>query len=214
MGALLPHYQSASAVLDRLGVERGDVVLDVGCGESPHSRLVVEWAPLLVVGLDIDVEALLRQRQQVGKIPSFVCGDALRLPFRDASFDRVICSLVLYLLPMEGALGEIRRVLRPGARAYLRVPMLAWARAADVLLRRPGLRPFAYGISHVLGGACFGLLGRQLRNPLLRHDQWACYVPRRRFEEAVIRSGLQLDTLRVDYPRPGIPSIDAWVSKP
>jgi ubiquinone/menaquinone biosynthesis C-methylase UbiE len=49
-----------------------------------------------------------------------VNGDAERLPFEDASFDRVSSNGVLHHTPdMPAALREIRRVLRPGGEARI-----------------------------------------------------------------------------------------------
>lgn len=68
---------------------------------------------------------------------TLLAGDALRLPFADASFDAVICSEVLEHLPdYRGALGEIQRVLRPGGRLAVSVPRpwcerICWRLARD-----------------------------------------------------------------------------------
>jgi len=40
--------------------------------------------------------------------------DAARLPVADRSVDAVVCSMAVQLLPLERALAEVRRVLRPG----------------------------------------------------------------------------------------------------
>jgi SAM-dependent methyltransferase len=49
--------------------------------------------------------------------------DALRLPFRDAAFDRVLAAEVLEHLPDDAAaLRELRRVLAPGGLLALSVP--------------------------------------------------------------------------------------------
>ncbi len=49
-----------------------------------------------------------------------VQADAQALPFRDASFDRVMANHVLYHIPdMRRALLELRRIARPGARVVL-----------------------------------------------------------------------------------------------
>ena len=47
-------------------------------------------------------------------------GDAEQLPFGDASFDTVVCALSLCTIPSPGAaVGEMRRVLRPGGPLLL-----------------------------------------------------------------------------------------------
>ena len=54
-----------------------------------------------------------------------VNGDALRLPFPDDTFDRIIASEVLEHIPDDaGALAELARVLRPGGTIAVTVP--AW----------------------------------------------------------------------------------------
>jgi ubiquinone/menaquinone biosynthesis C-methylase UbiE len=45
------------------------------------------------------------------------------IPAEDASFDAVICSHVLEHVDTEKALGEINRVLRPGGKAFLMIPI-------------------------------------------------------------------------------------------
>jgi SAM-dependent methyltransferase len=50
-------------------------------------------------------------------------GDALKLPFADEAFDRIIASEVLEHIPDDrGAIGELTRVLRPGGRMAVTVP--------------------------------------------------------------------------------------------
>jgi SAM-dependent methyltransferase len=52
-----------------------------------------------------------------------VQGDALALPFADATFDRVVASEVLEHVPDDaGALRELARVLRPGGTLAATVP--------------------------------------------------------------------------------------------
>ena len=59
----------------------------------------------------------------VGCLFALLAGDALCLPFADATFDVVICSEVLEHLPdYRGALREMLRVLRPGGRLAVSVP--------------------------------------------------------------------------------------------
>ena len=213
-GSRAQHTHDADRVIERLGIEPSHAVLDLGCGDGHHSPSIHRRMPELFVDLDVSLEQLrlLRQASNNGR-RSCVCGDALALPFRAESFDRVVCSLVFYLLPVEEALQELYRLMRRGGKAYLRVPMLAFGRAREVLRTRAGARVKLYAISHVLNGLFYWISGRQIRNPFLRHDRWACYVPRRRLEEAVRRAGFRIQMLEIDYPRPRTPSIEVWLVK-
>jgi SAM-dependent methyltransferase len=59
-----------------------------------------------------------------------VAADLTRLPFADASFDRVIASEVLeHVVDDETAIAEVARVLRPGGLAALSVPAAGPERA-------------------------------------------------------------------------------------
>jgi SAM-dependent methyltransferase len=213
------HRHDPRRAIDGLAIESKHSFLDLGCGDGLHSRQLDERAVAQLVDCDIDLGTLatLQRARAAGPSaapPAYVCADALRLPFARESFDRVICSLVLYLLPLDRALAGIFGLMRAGGRAYVRVPMLAASRARALLRGGEGLRARLYSALHVWNGLCFALLGRQIPNPLLRHDRWACYVPRGRFIASVRRAGFRLASLRIDYPRPGIPSIDAWIEKP
>jgi SAM-dependent methyltransferase len=54
-----------------------------------------------------------------------VCGDAARLPVRDASVDTVLCTEVLeHLERPEAVASEIARVLRPGGTALITAPFM------------------------------------------------------------------------------------------
>jgi len=52
-----------------------------------------------------------------------VRADIMKIPFADASFDAILCNHVLEHVPDDKlAMGELLRVLRPGAWAVLQVP--------------------------------------------------------------------------------------------
>ncbi len=94
-----------------LGRMRGDV-LDVGSGRSPFKSMIGESANIFTMDFN----------EKRG--PDTV-GSSLALPFKEASFDAVICTDVLEHLPEpEVALREIERVLKPGGAVYLTTPML------------------------------------------------------------------------------------------
>jgi SAM-dependent methyltransferase len=210
------HRHDAAKAVTRLEIGGSDVVLDLGCGDGYHSRVIASGPIGGVVALDLNLHALrgiLRESRVPRNHSAVVCANALTLPFADETFDRVVCSLVLYLLPVREALDELKRVMKPCAKAYVRVPMLSAARAWKACTIPIGLRAKAYGLAHVTSGLLFSVLGRQVPNRLLRRDPWACYVPRARFIRAVQQAGFRIDSIEVDFGHPGLSSIDAWISR-
>ncbi len=96
------------------GLEPGAAVLDLACGTGDFSKLVLGRNPgARVAAVDLTHGMLLRAR--AAGIECSACGDAMRLPFRDAAFDAVFVGYGLRNFPaLAEAVGEIRRVLRPG----------------------------------------------------------------------------------------------------
>jgi SAM-dependent methyltransferase len=130
---------------DALGVREGDLLLDMGCGAGRHAfesfrrgaRVVAfdySAAELKDVG---GLFAAMRDAGEAGtgtgSMAATTNGDALRLPFADATFDRVIASEVLeHVSDDQTALDEICRVLRPGGTIAATVPswlpeQICWA---------------------------------------------------------------------------------------
>lgn len=98
----------------------GDV-LDVGAGESPWR----EWLPegCRYRGIDIDNAGDYGMRDARSDIVYY---DGRTMPFPDASFDGALCVEVLeHAQDPEALLGEIARVLKPGAVLLLTVPFSA-----------------------------------------------------------------------------------------
>lgn len=118
---------------DLLGLQPGDVVLDLGCGAGRHTYAALErGAHVVAVDLDAgllgDVAAMCAGMFEEGLVPTgtsatFVCADATRLPFGDDAFDRVIVSEVLEHIPDDAAaMTEVARVLKPNGKAAVTVP--------------------------------------------------------------------------------------------
>jgi len=118
---------------DRFELRPGHRLLDMGCGGGRHAFAAMRRGAT-VVALDYDAAELKDVRAVVGgmvaagELPADppggqVNGDALVLPFPDATFDRVIASEVLeHLWADERAISELVRVLRPGGRLAVTVP--------------------------------------------------------------------------------------------
>jgi SAM-dependent methyltransferase len=84
-------------------------MLDVGCGRQPYRDLFA-LAVSSCVGLDRRGDPDVK-------------GDAQALPFREGSFDTILCSQALEHLPEPGrALAEMGCVLRAGGHLILTAP--------------------------------------------------------------------------------------------
>ena len=118
---------------DRLQLRPGDKLLDMGCGGGRHAFAAMKRGAS-VLALDYseadlkDVRATVGAMREAGEIPATlpwmtVNGDALRLPFPDASIDRIVCSEVLeHIWDYRGAITELVRVLKPGGRMAVTIP--------------------------------------------------------------------------------------------
>jgi ubiquinone/menaquinone biosynthesis C-methylase UbiE len=116
LGALTEHLEQEN-IFSLAGDAGGLKVLDVGCGDGVYSvRASREGAD--VVGLDHSrsmLEAARARAASAGAVVTWCQGDAMALPFRDASVDMVLAVTALCLISEPlAALNEMNRVLRPG----------------------------------------------------------------------------------------------------
>jgi len=105
-------------VLELLDLHDGERVLEVGCGYGWISQALWDAAQINWFGVDQSAEMIrhLRQIPLRADAPASMA-DAIRLPFRDGTFDKVLCTGVLmHIAQSEAATLELVRVLRPGGR--------------------------------------------------------------------------------------------------
>lgn len=136
--------------LERLDVGPGHRVLDAGCGEGRHCFGCVSRGAAQVVGYDLDFgsmrdasKRLRREANAVGALGEMIQGDIFRLPFEDATFDRVICSEVMeHVHDYAAAAAELARVTRPGGRVAVTIPTATsehlYLRLGDEYFESPG----------------------------------------------------------------------------
>jgi SAM-dependent methyltransferase len=114
----------------RLKIAPGSRILDAGCGTGRHLFEAYRFEGSQVVGVDLNWEDLRKARYTLYTMGEANRGswavsraDATRLPFRDESFDLVICSEVLEHVPdNRAAVAELVRVLKPGKDLVVSVP--------------------------------------------------------------------------------------------
>jgi SAM-dependent methyltransferase len=120
---------------DRLRLEPGQLVLDMGAGAGRHAYEVFRRGARIVAldygfGELTQVRSIFQAMTEAGEagtrsdsLGAAVNGDGTRLPFPDATFDRIICSEVLEHIPDDvAALRELRRVLKPDGILAATVP--------------------------------------------------------------------------------------------
>ncbi len=91
------------------------------------------------MGIDISREALTLLQTRFCGVP-MICGDILTMPFKDETFDLIICDLFLHHVVDEGFdkyITEFKRLLRRGGLLLIQEPSilfpLTWV---TLLLRR------------------------------------------------------------------------------
>jgi ubiquinone/menaquinone biosynthesis C-methylase UbiE len=104
-----------------LGARARGRVLEVAIGTG--RSLPCYPADVTVTGIELSPAMLTIARQRASDLGRDVTlreGDAEHLPFDDASFDTVTCTLALCTIPSPvAAISEMRRVLSPGGRLLL-----------------------------------------------------------------------------------------------
>jgi ubiquinone/menaquinone biosynthesis C-methylase UbiE len=131
-------------------------ILDIGAGSGELLRVAATWArqtnrQFSGVGLELNermAESILEESERFDEISS-VRGDALQLPFADAQFDYLMCSLFTHHFLDEQVVQILREMTRVAKR-----------RIFVIDLHR---HPVAYFLYTTLGKIV-------LHNRLLRHD--------------------------------------------
>jgi len=110
--------QEKRAIRESLTLRHGESILDLGCGTG-------EFAPLFRAedyrGLDIEPSNIAYAKRHYPGY-QFQTGDAMKLPFPDASFAAILVVGVLHHLSLEECrrtLSEMRRVLKPGGKVLV-----------------------------------------------------------------------------------------------
>ncbi|OPX09378.1 class I SAM-dependent methyltransferase [Gordonia sp. i37] len=129
---LIGKHQVWSGLLDRLGLQGPEHVLDLGCGrgavlvaaarrlDSGSATGIDLWRSVDQSGNDQTRTHMNAEAASVGDRVTLDTGDLRSLPYPDASFDVVVSSLAIHnisgIQERLRAIDEAARVLRPGGR--------------------------------------------------------------------------------------------------
>jgi SAM-dependent methyltransferase len=141
---------------DRLGLSRGERLLDLGAGGGRHAFEAMRRGAVVTAldhsSADVkDIRAMMAALAAedplvaaAGCEGTTLVADALALPFPDFCFDRIIAAEVLEHIPDDRrAMVELARVLRPGGTIAVTVPrwwpeLVTWAISDDYHLTPGG----------------------------------------------------------------------------
>jgi len=115
-----------SMLIDQAGLQPGHSVLDLGCGTGTLAIMVKLAQPSAeVTGLDADPDMLKVARYKSGGRKAHVkfdVGFTNKLPYPDASFDRIVSSIMIHHLKTPDKVKtahEVFRVLKPGGQLHI-----------------------------------------------------------------------------------------------
>lgn len=122
----MPESTFKRRLIEQTCIESRHRVLDLGCGTATLTLLIKRTHPeAIVVGLDGDPKILRiakNKATQAGLEITLDQGMSFHLPYPEASFDRVVSSLVFHHLNRDSKvapLNEAHRVLRSGGELHI-----------------------------------------------------------------------------------------------
>jgi SAM-dependent methyltransferase len=101
-------------LFQKLQLVQSKNILEVGCGTGAILSYSEQDIHARIFGLDIQLKSLEFAKSNTSK-SLLTCGNGLRLPFKTAVFDHVLCHLfLLWVTDPKAALSEMMRVSRRG----------------------------------------------------------------------------------------------------
>ncbi len=114
--------EATEELADRAQLKPGEALLDVGCGIGGSARYLAATRRVRPIGIDLTPEFITTANQLTKLVRledkvEFREGNALKLPFSDATFDVAWTEHAqMNIADKQGFYGEIARVLKPSGR--------------------------------------------------------------------------------------------------
>lgn len=130
------------SIINELSSKDG-MTLDIGCGSSR----IIQARPG-DIGMDISLKKLRFVRSRGHR--RLVQAGVTDLPFKDRSFDEIICSQVIEHVPKDSfRIGEFKRVLKPGGTLILGTPDYGALQWNIIEFGYKMIMPHAYADDHI-----------------------------------------------------------------
>lgn len=169
-------------------------ILDVGCGAG--QTLIGSKLPetAFAVGLDNDHSALSLGKQFSAGI-DFVRGRGETLPFKNGTFDLVICRVALPYMHISRALSEMSRVTTPGGDLWLVLhPLSLTVKELGTNIVRFQARAGVYRLWVMMNGLALHFVGKQ----------WSWPINPRRYESSQTKKSIKRALLAAGFDRVNI----------
>ena len=122
----LGHWPRTRQIIERMALEPGNTVLDVGCGTGHALRAMAKVIKPDGKACGVDISKGMIQRaidlSRAFDNVTYEYTQATRLPFENDTFDHILSVEMLYYAEdMKRVLLEMQRVLKPGGFAWVMV---------------------------------------------------------------------------------------------
>jgi len=106
-------------VMKKLSLQKGERLLDVGCGSGVLLSELVRKAEIVGMGMDFSEKEIEIARNCFPHVP-FQMGSVELIPFPDQFFDKVLCyGVLLYVENWKPGLHELLRICKDGGMILL-----------------------------------------------------------------------------------------------
>ena len=184
-------------LFEKMPLEDDSIFIDVGCGTGAALLKAHKFSPFLVIGVDIDRQALLAAKVMLGRYAGtcmLVQADITRLPFKTESASHICCRLAIPYVPQHEAIAELGRVLKADGVLFLQLHpwrfylKLFWQQLSN--MKRFVLNSFC-----LLNGSVFSLVGYQMALPVRNGSYCELYQTESRMRCLLERANINVTWL-------------------